>query len=274
MVKPRIACYITGGWTECGYMTHFLNEINDKYDYRQRFPQKSIGKKGKKRKFVHIEGTTGEDLIKAVYSDLREHKKELVDFEAILIEDDVDDNYFLVDGYGRDYEKIEKRKTEIETEIQSILGKDSMPIFFLYAIPEIEAWFLADWDHTFGEEYFHLLKKMNSYFSTTFRKFIMKQVLTNTYPLSEIENYGMFDGAYRKLSDELIQAFQEYSYLETEDKNNEEYDKIINGMISNNRLCYSKKEQGRNMLARLRPDKVASVCGHYFAKTYAELNNF
>lgn len=46
MVKPQIACYVTGGWTECGYMTRFLEKINDSFDYRQRFPQKSIGKKG------------------------------------------------------------------------------------------------------------------------------------------------------------------------------------------------------------------------------------
>lgn len=45
MVKPQIACYITGGWTECGYMTHFLEKINNTFDYRQRFPQKNIEKR-------------------------------------------------------------------------------------------------------------------------------------------------------------------------------------------------------------------------------------
>ena len=49
MVKGKIACYITGGWTECGYMTQFLQKINDQFDYRQRFPRKNIGKKGKAR---------------------------------------------------------------------------------------------------------------------------------------------------------------------------------------------------------------------------------
>lgn len=47
MVKPKIACYITGGWTECGYMTHFLEKVNGSYDYRQRFPQKILERKEK-----------------------------------------------------------------------------------------------------------------------------------------------------------------------------------------------------------------------------------
>ena len=71
MVKPKIACYITGGWTECGYMTHFLQKINHAYDYRQRFPQKNIGKKGKSRKTFKITGTTGDELIREVYSDMK-----------------------------------------------------------------------------------------------------------------------------------------------------------------------------------------------------------
>lgn len=94
MVKPKIACYITGGWTECGYMTHFLKKINCSYDYRQRFPQKNIGKKGKARKQFKIDGKTGKDLIKYVYEDIRKHKDELKKYAAILIEDDMDDQFF------------------------------------------------------------------------------------------------------------------------------------------------------------------------------------
>ena len=58
MVKPQIACYVTGGWTECGYMTRFLEKINDSFDYRQRFPQKNIGKKGKSRNNFRDDGKT------------------------------------------------------------------------------------------------------------------------------------------------------------------------------------------------------------------------
>lgn len=71
MVKPKIACYITGGWTECGYMTRFLEKINGSYDYRQRFLQKIIGKKNKPRTTQReIDGASGQDLLKRVYGDL------------------------------------------------------------------------------------------------------------------------------------------------------------------------------------------------------------
>lgn len=42
----------------------------------------------------------------------------------------------------------------------------------------------------------------------------------------------------------------------------------------NNKLMYSKKGEGINMLLNLNPDKVAEICGHYFVKTYHELREF
>lgn len=71
MVKPKIACYITGGWTECRAMTQFLEKINSNYDYRQRFPQKGVGKKGKTKRNFKITGATGTDLLNEVYHDMR-----------------------------------------------------------------------------------------------------------------------------------------------------------------------------------------------------------
>ena len=88
MVKPQIACYITGGWTECGYMTHFLEKINSRLDYRQRFPQKNIGKKGKSRTHFKVDGKTGSALIKWIYDDIRNHKEDFQKYSGILIEED------------------------------------------------------------------------------------------------------------------------------------------------------------------------------------------
>lgn len=272
MVKPIIACYITGGWTECGYMTAFLRKVNDRYDYRQRFPQKNIGKKGKSR--AKIVGTTGKDLVRKMYADLGNHKAELSKVAAILIEDDMDDQYFLVSGYGRNYAMINRRTAAITRTIRQVLGKPELPVFFLYALPEIEAWFVADWEHAFGEEYKVHLGEMNGYFSTTFKKYVAEQVLTSTYPISQIENYGMFGGKYRKLSDELIQAIQGYSSQTFSWKNNQNYNAEITQLIRDNKICYSKKEQGVNMLNRLEPEKVARNCQHYFSRTYAALKVF
>ena len=231
MVKPKIACYITGGWTECGSMTRFLRKINYNLDYRQRFPERTIGKKGKSRKFLKIQGETGEALLKIAYDDMRKHSEELHEYNAILIEDDLDDQFFIQDKTIRDYGELEKRKLEITQEIRKILKKNDMPVFFLYAIPEIEAWFIADWENTLEEEYKARLKHMNSYFSTTFRKYVLNNVLTDAHTVDDIENYGYFGEEYKKLSDELISAFQQYSLERDEIKNNAEYNEQINQLI-------------------------------------------
>lgn len=274
MVKPKIACYITGGWTECGYMTHFLEKVNGSYDYRQRFPQKNIGKKGKARKQFKIDGKTGKSLIKYVYDDIRSHKEELKKYAAILIEDDMDDQFFLQSKAGRDYEAIEKRKLEIQEEIKTIIQNPEIKVFFLYAIPEIEAWFISDWENTFGMEYKIALANINAYFSTTFRKFVLNTVLTEEHTLDDIENYGYITSEYQKLSEKLINSFQEYSCSSESYKNNKMYNEQINKLIKENKITYSKKVEGINMLQRLDPEKVAVYCKHYFSKAYAELKEF
>lgn len=273
MVKPKVACYITGGWTECGYMTHFLEKINPTYDYRQRFPQKNIGKKGKARKEFKIDGKTGVDLIRYVYSDVRDHKNELKDYAAILIEDDMDDQFFLESKTGRDYELIEKRKLEIQEEIKKNIENPDIKVFFLYALPEIEAWFIADWDNTFGAEYRNILSDMNSYFSITFKKFVTSTVLTDKFKIDEIENYGYIGSQYQKLSEKLILSFQEYSCSSESYKNNKEYNEKINELMRQNKVTYSKKAEGINMLRRLDPEKVAATCKFYFCKAFSELRS-
>lgn len=274
MVKPQIACYITGGWTECGYMTHFLEKINSRLDYRQRFPQKNIGKKGKSRTHFKVDGKTGSALIKWIYDDIRNHKEDFQKYSGILIEDDLDDQFFLQSKTGRDYSRIEARKEEITKEIRTLLQNEKMPVFFLFALPEIESWFIADWEHTFGSEYKSILLEINSYFSMTFRKYIAKQVLTDDYPFTELENFGYIHSNYQKLSERLISAYREYSCADEAYKNNQVYNVKINELIKNNRLMYSKKAEGINMLQRLNPEKAAAVCTQYFAKNYMLLKNF
>ena len=273
MVKRKIACYITGGWTECGYMTRFLEKINRNYDYRQRFPQKNIGKKGKERTKITIDGTTGSALIKWIYSDLRRHGKELTDYSAIIIEDDLDDNYFLESGTKRDYELIEKRKQEIKSEIRGLLQKPDLPVIFFYALPEIEAWFLADWDQSFAIEYKSVLKEMNSYFSITMKKYVNKEILTDKFSISEIENFGFVNGKYTKISEKFRTAFIGYSQWSEADKNNQIFNERINKLIKDNKIAYSKKMEGVNMLLRIRPEVIAVNCRYYFINAFNELKD-
>lgn len=103
---------------------------------------------------------------------------------------------------------------------------------------------------------------------------LLKQVFTVQYPIEEIENYGYFDGDYKKLSNQLIDAFQEYSCQDVAGKNNKLFNEKINELIASNKLAYSKSGEGINMLLNLELSKVAEICGRYFSKTYHELKNF
>lgn len=277
MVKPKIACYITGGWTECGYMTRFLEEINDSYTYMQRFPQKIKGKKGKDRKQFSVDGRTGTDLEKYIYADLRKYKEELKDYCGIIIEDDLDDRFFDQTKRERDFQKIAEHEKKIADEIKKIIQNEELQIFFLYALPEIESWFLADWDNTFGCEYRDALQNMNSYFSTTFRRYIEKAVFKGKQTIADLENFGYFESGYVKLSDALIDAFRGYTFendIVYTVKNNTTFDKEISELIRKNEISYSKKKEGINMLKRLDPEKVAAVCTYYFSKKYSTLKHF
>lgn len=166
---------------------------------------------------------------------------------------------------------IEKRKLEIQNEVKKIIQNPDIKVFFLYALPEIEAWFISDWENTFEQEYKKVLSDRNAYFSITFRKFILNNVLTEQYALDEIENYGYINSKYQKLSDKIIDSFKDYSYCVEKYKNNEKYDKFINRLIKDDKIKYSKKVEGINMLRRLDPEKVAVYCKYYFSKVYVEL---
>lgn len=45
-----IVCFLTCGYTEAGAMQFFLKKINDRYEYRQCLPNKTIKKKGMPKK--------------------------------------------------------------------------------------------------------------------------------------------------------------------------------------------------------------------------------
>lgn len=65
----KIACFLTCGYTEAGAMQFFLKKINDKYDYKQYLPNKTIKKKGyDKRISSDLSGLTGEALLDKIYN--------------------------------------------------------------------------------------------------------------------------------------------------------------------------------------------------------------
>jgi hypothetical protein len=172
MVK-KIACYITGGWTECGAMQSFLTKINSGFSYWQRCPNKPKGKKGLS---PVLSGLTGTNLLEYMYRDLEKYSGEIKQCYAILLEDDLDGNF-----HNYSSEDIKEYYKRIQERVNKILGKE-IPIFILYASPEIEAWFISDWENTFGSVYKReyggtLTAPENKYFSYRLLQYIKTDIL-------------------------------------------------------------------------------------------------
>ena len=71
----RIACFLTCGYTEAGAMQSFLHKINDRYEFRQYLPNKTIKKKGMPKNISDaINGLTGDRLLEEIYKILGKHK--------------------------------------------------------------------------------------------------------------------------------------------------------------------------------------------------------
>lgn len=268
----RVACFLTCGYTEAGAMQFFLRKINDSYEYKQYLPNKTIKKKGDAKILKkEISGLTGEALLKKIYSILEKHKDEINTCKAVLIEDDLDGRF-----HNCDNETIKEYHDAIVAEVHSKLESD-IPVFILYASPEAESWFIADWDNGFGYLYGKsnrikdMDQKAKSFFLHHLRDYIYSEVLKEYS--HNIEEYGWFENGYVKLSDQIISVIQTNikDYVRTLPQANSD---CVKQIIESRDLYYSKKLHGDIMLRSIRPDVVAEKCRQYFMGTYNELAYF
>ena len=268
----RVACFLTCGYTEAGAMQFFLRKINDSYEYKQYLPNKTIKKKGDAKIIKkEISGLTGEALLKKIYSILEKHKDEINTCKAVLIEDDLDGRF-----HNCDNETIKEYHDAIVAEVHSKLESD-IPVFILYASPEAESWFIADWDNGFGYLYGKsnrikdMDQKAKSFFLHHLRDYIYSEVLKEYS--HNIEDYGWFENGYIKLSDQIISVIQTNikDYVRTLPQANSD---CVKQIIESRDLYYSKKLHGDIMLRNISPDVVAEKCRRYFMGTYNELAYF
>lgn len=271
MVK-RIACFLTCGYTEAGAMQSFLRKINPNYDYKQYLPNRTIKKKGDSKGICSsISGLTGEALLKKIYSILEKYPEEISKCTAILIEDDLDDRFV---NWSED--EIKEYNKEIEQTVCRKIGVD-IPVFILFAAPEVESWFIADWENSFNYLYYSsgivndVDLSARGFFVHNLKQYIERDVLKEY--LDDVETYGIFDGKYIKLSEQLVKAIQYDSkkYIESLPRVNKGY---VNQIVNSRALYYSKKLHGDIMLRNIVPENVAKECQHYFRPTYCELKDF
>lgn len=264
MVKKKLACFFTGGYTEAeGYMQLFLSKINDNYEYQQCIPNSTRKRKGSPKTIKNEYcGVTGVALLDKVYEYIG--KSYIIDqfkndiFYGILIEDDLDGRF-----EGLNITEIENRERDITAEIHKIVGK-KCPVYFVYASPEIESWFIADWDNGFGK--FIREKKYGFAKDTGYRnKYainLKKNIETELFLDGEIkiEDYAYSLGEYHKLSDDLARVIEKTNVELSQD-------------LGKNDLGfrYSKKNDGAKMLRYIEPTKIKEKCTKYFAKSYIDL---
>ena len=249
-------------------MQYFLRKVNDNFEYKQYLPNKTIKKKGDTKSInPKISGLTGDALLEKIYSILAKHKDEINSCKAILIEDDLDGRF-----YNKTDEEIRLYKEAIVEKIRNIIENQEMKVFLLFASPEAEAWFLADWENGFKLLYeSKLISDLGfserQYFVHQLRQYLFGKVLLEN--AQDIEMYGYKNGVYYKLSDQLIRVieYEIKEYLFHKGDNKEYAEKIS----KSRHLYYSKKLHGDRMLKSIVPEIVGDRCRHYFRPTYLEL---
>lgn len=269
MVKEQISCFLTGGYSEAGYMQQFLMKINPSYDYMQKLPNKTVKRKGMPRTIrSDFSGLTGDGLIDKI-CELLAHdsvRKDVLNSKAILIEDDTDDRFAALS-----MEQLSEKEDEIRRRICGMLKRD-MPVLFLYACPEIEGWFCADWEHGFGSLYtndsrmMHMSPSARQYFNIRIRQKIAHDILQDH---ENPEEYASFT-PYLKFSDRIKDEIQKFAISPSID--NPRISKQIEQEIHDSRcLYYSKQTDGAQILKKLEPDRIAAVCKVYYLRGYEQL---
>lgn len=237
-----VGYFCTAGYTEIGSIKVFLEKINPSIKFMRCFPiaNKVCLKKGRMSStpIRSQSGITGKKLVHEMK--LRLLYNRYKQFDLILLIDDMDCRFKREGSPSHDEWVV-----NLKREINEILG-DHVGFEALFASPEIEAWFLADWDNTFAaEQEYHEIKNHLRYL-------ISRSDIEKFLDNDDIEEYG---GAYLNGSCSIKLSNRIQELLLQENTTNKQY-------------LYSKRVHGVGMLARLTPANVALKCRRYFAPVY------
>ena len=264
--KKRVACFFTGGYTELNAMKSFMIRINGNAEYKQLCPVGPRKSRDAIRNRTSIDssqsGLTVDSLVRFVLETVDKPHFIRESYDVILIEDDKDDRFLNKDTSTIDMEKWESFKEDIR---QRLADKGvTVPVIVFLAAPEIEAWFVSDWENGFGQVYKNsgeLNGPQNTYFSTVFRKHVTDKILTDKYS-GFVEAYGYFDGDYKKLSEEIQSALNTTDFMVGYEP-----------AFEHEPIRYSKRKQGETMLENIDPNKVLDGCAVFFKEAFFKLRN-
>lgn len=262
MLKGQIACFFSGGWTEVGNgaMERFLEKINADYKYVKCFPKTIKARNGDIVLNPSSNGITGDALVTKIKDYLIKNKELFKNYKAILIEDDLDGRFDKV--------SLSQAQTDMQTlknDLRACVGLPDIPIIILYASPEIESWFIADWNNGFeffvknSRKFQDIDNSIRGKYNHDFRKSVNKDILNNNK--IDVEDYAFASGAYKKLSSEIQNLVNDLSI---------QFTLVYKECIA---ISYSKKEDGKEMLRNIIPSEVSKKCTKYFKMSALELEN-
>lgn len=236
-------------------MQAFLHRINVAFDYRQFIPNKPKKRKGTLRNIANsLSGLTGDALLEKVYELLKQDsvKSEVNNCAAVIIEDDLD-------GHQTD----NNAQSQIADTVHGLLGNNNIPVIILYAAPEIEAWFLADWNNSF-EKVYEVVDGVDVNVCKLFIHDLNTYIKSNVFDFDAAnpEDYDVNSGGkYHKLSDDLIAAFDKVYEVVANSDAPQGYKEQI---AASRGFYYSKKEHGVRMLRNIDPVNVENKCRKHF----------
>ncbi|MCB9765039.1 MAG: DUF4276 family protein [Alphaproteobacteria bacterium] len=247
-----VGYFCTKSYTEVGGIQALLQKINPRVRWQRCFP--AVLKPGPKPGRLALPlgdqdmGATGESLIRRMEQRLRDHYRGAA-LDALLLIDDADCRFCGDDPPKSQAEAIEA----LTRRARTALGRDDIPVFALFASPEVEAWLLADWDRSFGADHPHLSHTLRHH---------LAQRLTPHWPATE--GYGCPElrggGCTTKLSEVLQDVMADpatYAWAKL--------DPAKDGRR------YSKKVDGALMLQRVRPERISEHCSLFFAPVARQL---
>lgn len=141
----RIGYFHCGGDTETGGLERLLRRINPRVAWERCFPavDKPAGKLGRQRPEAR-ETATGTDLRAEMVRRLRRRPTGAA-LDAVLLVDDADCRF-----HGRERRGYDDWLSGLTRDVREAMAQPDLPVYALFASPEVESWFYADWEHSFG----------------------------------------------------------------------------------------------------------------------------
>lgn len=262
----RAGYFHSAGYTEAGGMPIFLQQVcpGDDIDWIRCFPAYEKPSPKLKRTFpepkMSESGVSGEKLVEKMLERLREHYRTPTHkLKLVMLVDDTDCRFRVS---PQDF--VEWRDS-VEKQIIEAADDPDIRFFPLLASPEIEGWFIADWDNGFGlQDRRALSKEVHDCFKL--------------YGLpvrgADIEGYGGAEqakgGCTNKLSEDIVTALASPGLLEAvEQRLGADWHKKCPRALS-----YSKKLDGPVMLRKVQPSVIARHCPNFFGTEYKALQGF